>query len=289
MAVVYAGAVPAPRLPPRPVQVDVDAVPDGPWDVAVLGAGPAGSMAALVLARLGRRVLLLDRSSCPRGKVCGDALIPDALRCLANVDLVDEVRVLGYEVRTVSIYSAGRVRFDVPSSCVTLKRERLDAFLANRAVEVGACFARAHVRAIQPESAGVRVVVGGRAMPFAARHVITATGADVSLLGPHGLVDRAVVDRLAPRRRLSAASRAAEPVPPGGHPRRAPRNNRPAPSVLASRPGALVAAGRPPLPGPVDRRSPAGVVSTLPNSVCGYAEACGWRPSFDTARRRASE
>ncbi len=40
------------------------------YDVVVVGAGPAGSMAAYTMAREGARVLLIDKSSWPRHKVC---------------------------------------------------------------------------------------------------------------------------------------------------------------------------------------------------------------------------
>ena len=45
-------------------------------DVLVVGAGPAGSVAALVLARAGVRVRLVDRAQFPRDKLCGDTLNP---------------------------------------------------------------------------------------------------------------------------------------------------------------------------------------------------------------------
>ncbi|HEV8173352.1 MAG TPA: FAD-dependent oxidoreductase, partial [Actinoplanes sp.] len=41
------------------------------YDVAVVGAGPAGSAAALAACRAGARVLLLDRADFPRDKPCG--------------------------------------------------------------------------------------------------------------------------------------------------------------------------------------------------------------------------
>jgi flavin-dependent dehydrogenase len=67
----------------------VEPQPDpGVWDVVVVGAGPAGSAAALAALRTrpGARVLLLDRSDFPRDKSCGDGIAPQAL---------DELRLLG--------------------------------------------------------------------------------------------------------------------------------------------------------------------------------------------------
>ena len=49
-------------------------------DVIVVGAGPAGSSTATYLARSGLDVLLLEKTSFPREKVCGDGLTPRAVR-----------------------------------------------------------------------------------------------------------------------------------------------------------------------------------------------------------------
>ncbi|WP_246507322.1 geranylgeranyl reductase family protein [Actinocrinis puniceicyclus] len=49
--------------------------PSAPWDVAVVGAGPAGSSAARAAAEAGARVVLLDRAAFPRYKTCGGGLI----------------------------------------------------------------------------------------------------------------------------------------------------------------------------------------------------------------------
>ena len=51
-------------------------------DVLIAGAGPAGAVAAIGLARAGARVLLVDRARFPRDKLCGDTLNPGALRIL---------------------------------------------------------------------------------------------------------------------------------------------------------------------------------------------------------------
>ncbi len=43
-----------------------------PYDVIVVGAGPAGSSAAAILGEKGHKVLLMDKESFPRDKTCGD-------------------------------------------------------------------------------------------------------------------------------------------------------------------------------------------------------------------------
>jgi len=56
-------------------------------DVLIAGAGPAGTIAATILARAGARVLVLDRARFPRPKLCGDTLNPGALAVLERLGL----------------------------------------------------------------------------------------------------------------------------------------------------------------------------------------------------------
>lgn len=56
-------------------------------DVLIAGAGPAGALAAIVLARRGARVLVVDRARFPRHKLCGDTLNPGALALLRHQGL----------------------------------------------------------------------------------------------------------------------------------------------------------------------------------------------------------
>ncbi len=56
------------------------------YDVAIVGAGPAGTACALALRRSGLRVALLDKAQFPRDKVCGDAVPGHALKALRQLD-----------------------------------------------------------------------------------------------------------------------------------------------------------------------------------------------------------
>ena len=59
------------------------------YDAIVVGGGPGGSAAAWYLARGGARVLLCEKSTYPREKVCGDGLTPRAVRVLDDMGLRD--------------------------------------------------------------------------------------------------------------------------------------------------------------------------------------------------------
>ena len=61
------------------------------YEVVIAGAGPAGSVLALLLARAGAAVLLLDRATFPRPKPCGDCLSAEATRLLDRLGLLPDV------------------------------------------------------------------------------------------------------------------------------------------------------------------------------------------------------
>jgi flavin-dependent dehydrogenase len=68
------------------------------YDVVIAGAGPAGSVAATVLARAGARVALIDRARFPRHKLCGDTLNPGVLTILRRLELASVAELCGLPI-----------------------------------------------------------------------------------------------------------------------------------------------------------------------------------------------
>ena len=115
-----------------------------PLDVLVVGAGPAGSLAALVLARAGVRVRLLDRATFPRDKLCGDTVNPGSLALLDRLGLGRRVRDEGIPVRGMVVTGphGARVVADYPGivTGVALTRRLLDQALLDAAIAAGTEF-----------------------------------------------------------------------------------------------------------------------------------------------------
>ena len=56
------------------------------FDVIIVGGGPAGSTCALALKKSGLQVLLLEKETFPRDKICGDAVSSTTKRVLRQID-----------------------------------------------------------------------------------------------------------------------------------------------------------------------------------------------------------
>jgi flavin-dependent dehydrogenase len=111
------------------------------WDVIVIGAGPAGAVAARQAALAGGRVLLVDAKAFPRAKVCGACLNSRALALLREVGL-DEIPVAlgGVPVDQFRVRSSGReAQLALPVG-IAVSRARFDAALVNAAITAGADF-----------------------------------------------------------------------------------------------------------------------------------------------------
>jgi geranylgeranyl reductase family protein len=113
------------------------------FDVLVVGAGPAGSVCAAVLARGGARVALLDKSAFPRDKACGDLLGPRGVQVLRDLGWpepkgprVGPILVVGPTGRRVRLPSAAGLTY--PGYGLAAARGSFDACLRDAAVAAGA-------------------------------------------------------------------------------------------------------------------------------------------------------
>ena len=80
------------------------------YDAIVIGGGPAGSTTALMLARAGWAVALIEKSRFPRPKVCGEFISASTFPLLAEFGLLEDVRGLaGHEVRRVAVFAGETV------------------------------------------------------------------------------------------------------------------------------------------------------------------------------------
>jgi menaquinone-9 beta-reductase len=115
------------------------------WDVAIIGAGPGGSLLSLILARSGLTVILLDQSGFPRRKVCGGCLNGNAMAALTHCGLGDLPERLGAQsVTRVRLISGGR-KAELPlQNCWSLSRTVFDLALVNEAQAAGVAFAASH-------------------------------------------------------------------------------------------------------------------------------------------------
>ncbi len=163
-------------------QQEANSISDRLWDVVIVGAGPAGGIAAAHLAASHHRVLLLDRKKFPREKVCGDGLLPDALRCLDAIGVGKIVRAAGHKISASVFVSPSLNEVEIPGEYLTIKRNLLDMIVAQKAVDIGAVFACGEVKQLVVEPDGrVSFTIRGSEKRIQARIGILATGVNIRL------------------------------------------------------------------------------------------------------------
>lgn len=154
------------------------------YDAIVIGAGPAGSTAARLLARYGASVLLLDRHGFPRDKPCGGGVTLRAAS-VQDIDLSPVIERTIHGARfSLRLGQSFDRRYREPLTYMT-QRRRLDEFLAERAAEAGADFHDGvPVREIdvagasKPPPAGRPITVRANGDAYRSRILIGADGAN---------------------------------------------------------------------------------------------------------------
>jgi flavin-dependent dehydrogenase len=145
-------------------------------DVVIVGGGLAGSAAAIVLARAGRNVVLIESELRPQHKVCGEFLSQEALSYLRSLG-VDVASLGGVAIRSVRLAGrAGESEAVLPFAAMSLTRRRLDEELLQLAERAGAEVLRGcRVNGIQRSGEGWTARMGG-AQTVSAAAAFLATG-----------------------------------------------------------------------------------------------------------------
>ena len=150
---------------------------DNFWDAVVVGAGPAGSIAAREMARRGLRVLLVDKAHFPRSKVCGCCLNGNALAALAHVGLGQLPKNLGATPLThMTLAAKGRTaNISLPVG-VSLSRTAFDAALIQEATSAGVSFQPGITAKLGDVIGERREVILDQTRTIAAKVVVVAAG-----------------------------------------------------------------------------------------------------------------
>ncbi|APW64275.1 NAD(P)/FAD-dependent oxidoreductase [Paludisphaera borealis] len=175
-----------------------ESVAERTWDVVVIGAGPAGSVAARQLALRGARVLLVDKKPFPRPKVCGACLNGAGLQVLESIGLGTlPARLGGVPLDGLRLGIAGRLQEIPLPGGMAVSRSRFDEALVGAAVDAGASFlpdARASIVEATADARHVRLARRNRVTSASARVVVAASG--LGGIGPaEGLALRTRVER----------------------------------------------------------------------------------------------
>jgi len=154
-------------------------------DTLIVGAGPAGTAAAITLAEAGRSATVIDRAIFPRDKCCGDGLTTLALRELESLGITPEDVPNWMTVDSAHLRSPSGRSFDVPLPsrgiyAAVAPRADLDNSLVLAAASIGADIRQGwRLDAIRQNADGVHVSAtdaDGTARALSARHVIAADG-----------------------------------------------------------------------------------------------------------------
>ena len=168
------------------------------YDAVVVGAGPGGSTAALVLAREGARVALVDKATFARDKACGDLIGPRGIALLTELGLdpgpgrrVGEMVVVGPTGRRVVLPArAGRT---YPGYGIAVPRLRFDSWLRDTAISAGADAITGRVRTIADAQGGRSEIVLADGRRVETDVVVGADGATSAVADAAGLVNHGSV------------------------------------------------------------------------------------------------
>ena len=185
------------------LEASTDVVHGAVYDAVVVGAGPAGTMTALELARCDLSVLVVERQPMPRWKVCGACLSPGTLELLSEAGLAHPLD--GVPLRRLRL-AAWSTEACVPlSGSIAVSRRSFDQMLLSAARNAGVVALTPARARLGPIDGGTRIVRIERAngdLEVAARVVIDAGGLGGGLAAANG----GSADRLRPGSRIGVGA-----------------------------------------------------------------------------------
>jgi menaquinone-9 beta-reductase len=151
---------------------------DAIFDLAIIGAGPAGSAAAITGAKLGLRVLQLEAGTLPRHKVCGEFISPEAITLLRSLLSDEDLSMLNSAPRIsrVCLHVDGRhAELPLKAAGISLSRSGLDQALWRSAQKHGVnCVEKCRVKAVLRDGDLFQLSAENR--EFCARAVVNCSG-----------------------------------------------------------------------------------------------------------------
>lgn len=153
------------------------------FDVVVVGAGPAGTAAAITAARRGLRTAVVDKARFPRDKCCGDGLTVAALRRLESLGLAPDAVESWQPARRAVVQAPGLRGLELPLPAdglfaVSARRYHLDAALVDLARSAGATVFEGHaVTSVRSLRSGASIeVASASGLRMTAGYVVAADG-----------------------------------------------------------------------------------------------------------------
>ncbi|MFP3939319.1 MAG: NAD(P)/FAD-dependent oxidoreductase [Thermoanaerobaculia bacterium] len=171
-----------------------------PYDALVVGGGPGGSSTASLLARHGRRVLLVERQRFPRFHI-GESLIPETNRILEALGVLDRIAAAGFPVKRGAVIMApdgeheryahfGEAQGIECPATYEVPRERFDQILLDHAAGCGAQVlqgCRARSAAFFGDGVELRIEDASGKRTVTGRYLVDASGRDGFLARRLGL------------------------------------------------------------------------------------------------------
>ena len=151
------------------------------FDAAIIGAGPAGSSAAIFLARRGYSIALIDKAVFPRDKLCGDFLNPAGWNLFERLGVRDALLASGHQKIRAFRVTTPSAEAVIPFTAFGLgvRRRAFDHLLVERAVREGAVlFEGCKLSAVERDGAdwALRGEDAAAEQEFSARLLIAADG-----------------------------------------------------------------------------------------------------------------